>query len=219
MTTEEHVTSMLYMPDVLRWQADEGQKRRTLELALVSAIDRIANTYDFPFAVNTTTFTTDGSATYVLRGTNSDCRDIVSMRKGNTIIERRLPREMDDILSRQTPSKAQYWVLTGVEDGHPKVTLYDTPNSGDTIEYRYRRRNIPVSDFPNEWAYVLHLVALEIVESRSPDFIGLQVTRDAQRALLEMRMHYSRTLGYQRLPLDPDWRSRNITRNRKYGYR
>ncbi len=192
------------------------------------AINRIVNRKRFNFSVGVSTVeTVAGETDYVLPGDNSDAVDIISIKYGDDLetLDKLGWMDQDDDLDRiDTSLVGVYgWARINDDDLSPQARLIGTPSvDGDTIQYRYRRKNIPFGDFPSEWTYVLQdsLMAClgNIGVGANGEMIRLGHTQAFNKSVTEMVDHYDKQSGPQPVKTDSATRNRNIERNAKYGY-
>lgn len=134
---------------------EEALKRHTIDV-----VDQIASVHDWAFVMAVDDDTTDGSSEYTLKGANNDCREIINIRFGQTsfeLLDKKSAVDMDEWLTGRDPSGTHWWYMSGrASGGFPKVTLVDTPASGYTIRYRYRKK-VKIDDFVDEFSYLFVL--------------------------------------------------------------
>lgn len=121
---------------------------------LDSAVKEIVLAYDWNFAYDeaTTTSVAD-QADYTFEGNNSDCRDIINIRWGDseTVLDE-LNFLQDDRRTEGTEGSNVYgYILFKREDNFPVVTIRGTPDSAETIKYRYRRKDITLAELPDSF--------------------------------------------------------------------
>lgn len=162
MTTDDLVKLVEVLPAIKAIQG--GPDRTDIEKYATFVANEVATEFDWDFVVSDASFTTtDSTAEYTLTGNSNDCRDVINLRfadaDGTTIkVLRRLrPVDMDSFQSERSITEIGWWYVSGrSRNGFPKVTIVGTPDSDeDTIYYRYRRKNISVEDFPDEFGSVL----------------------------------------------------------------
>lgn len=219
MTLTDLVSNLLRKPVVIgKKLMPESEKKDLLKEEAKKAVDRLNALYDFPFNRGEATFTTSGSVVdYTLKGLNSDCREVKFMNFGanKTPIEKM--READynrKYANTVTPTTIAGWYPAGEAEGFPAITLIGTIGDGTEITYVYRKKNMGVEQWPEEWLYVLDDMTLSMA-------FPTETTLEAKskRSLKEMVEKYERPAG-EESPIiqSSEWTKRNIERNRKYGY-
>ena len=197
-----------------------NQKRKDLGLYALNIADEVATEWDWGF----TTGETDESsvanqATYTLKGKNNDCRDIINVRviadgaDGWTLLVEYSQTDMDELLSNRSADGMSMWTPDGRDaNGYPKIKIFAAPSSADwTIRYRYRRNNISISDFPDEFTRVLQSALL----SKFLPSYRIVYTKD----LNDMIERYAAIGGTPRtVRLGADVMLRNNRIGRDYGY-
>lgn len=191
------------------------EKRQIIEDYIEVALNEIVTSYEWDFVTDeASTVTVKDQAEYTLEGNNSDCRDVLNVRY-NTNLDLLLKRsaiDMDEFLHLRTHSTTNMWYPSGRDDGFPQITIVATPGAaGKTIKYRYRRSNVQLSEFPNEFSYVL---VSGIAKRLIPDFTPI-----FSQDLKKMIDHYS-GVGGESTParLDPTAIRRNNERSKLFRY-
>ena len=123
-------------------------------------LDEIVGAYDFDFTCKTYSdeSTVSGTSEYTIRGdSRKDCRDIISIRYGNIVLDRKRALDVDQIVSDEgTGSGVWAWSITSrSDDGYPVVKIINTPAETKTLNIRYRRKDVGLEEFPDEFGYVI----------------------------------------------------------------
>lgn len=196
-----------------------NEKADVIESYIPIALDKIFRDYDWQFVIKTADESlVEDQADYVLRGENDDCRDIVSILYGNTSygwvpLDKKNLVDYDIWVEYRNPTGVELWIPSGYSDtGFPKVTLVATPTDDSySIRYRYRRNDLQIDDFPDDFADVLiYGVALWLV----PDYVRLY--RDALSKMIERQE--AGGADDQPAHLDPVIRERNRNRSGRMGW-
>jgi hypothetical protein len=196
---------------------DEGYTRADVETMVNTfvpvVVGMIAVEHDWPFTHKTgTKSTTANVSEYTLEGDNNDCGDIMGIRygTGNGIVLNELNvLDTDRKLSSNdtaVDSTVYGFVKFGRSDeGFPNIKLYGTPETVETLTYRYRRNNISLVDIPNNFAFVVRdglLAQFDV--ALTPIFKG---------SLAKMASEYEiGGDGYSKMRLDPVISGGNIRR-------
>jgi len=138
--------------------------------------NEVAARHDWDFVLSQADKTTVADqAEYTLKGNANDCRDVVNIRyqadgvTSFSLLERKRPVDMDAFLSNRDVTGVGWWYVSGRDSsGFPKVTIIDPPAAaGETLRYRYRKNNIGVAEFPDEfWGVLLSCLIGKFVPSQ-----------------------------------------------------
>lgn len=165
------VDTVLMLPQIRAiGEVSVDDKRKAAEALFNSVKNDILITYDWPFAIyEATESTVADQASYLLKGAESDCRDIINVRYGDDdiLLDKRRRVDMDEYLDGRTISSVLFWMDDGYLDDYPKIKLVGTPSTaGETIRYRYRPKDVPLTRFPEQFekAFILG-IATGIVPS------------------------------------------------------
>lgn len=219
MTTNDLVNIVEAMPGIRIIEMVAANKRRAIQQLVPVALDEVVVSYDWDFATNVADEdTVANQAEYTLRGNNNDCRDIINLRYGTTsdgfvLLDKKRPVDMDDFVSNRTLTGIGWWIPFGrASGGFPKVKVFNAPSgSTNVLRYRYRRKDVSISEFPDNFKFVL---IGAIVKRLIPAFDVVY-----RRDLETMIDHYSMA-GGEDMParLDPVVVARNNEIARMHGY-
>ncbi len=180
-------------------------------------VDQVSMAFDWEFTLGVADQAmVAAQAEYELKG-NKDCRDIINVRYGSTsswaLLDKLRPVDMDAMLSDRTVTGVGWWYISGRStNGYPKITIVATP--GDvtkSIRYRYRKKDIGLGSFPEEFAPVL-IAAL--VARFIPAHTGIY-----EHEIAKMVDRYAVPGGEDNpAPLAAHIITRNNRRAQKYGY-
>lgn len=207
----------------------DDQKSAVIPAYAQSAIDRVAMRHDFNFSVaeKTDAATVVSQSDYTFTGNQDDCREIINIRytTDDVLLEKYEGVQYDvDLKYFYAPSTPQLWYEVQSVNGFPTVRIVGTPTTVEVLKYRYRRKNIPIEEYPDEWGFVLADFVLAMLADIWKNKDGQTVTYDfwgiAEKSMREMINGYRREGGGspKRIQLDNVARLANIRRNRKYGY-
>ncbi len=224
MTSGDFLELMLNLPRIVAWKAAKTPKQKLIRLISKSAADRIAADYDFDFVIGEGEETATDTNDYTLKGNSSDCRDVINVRYGdNSLLLNKWTREeVDDFLSNTTTVSGSttstvsptYFFVSSIENGFPRITIGGTVAAGQSIKYRYRRKNIKIREFPDEFLDVLQE---ETLSGIFPSDLALRSA--AERSRGQMIDDYNKRGGQdQRPPMSAAWRAKNRRRNRLHGF-
>lgn len=225
MNSGDFLTMMLNLPRIVAWGGAKNQKEKLIKLMSEIAANRIAAAYDFDFVMDEAEETAVvDTQTYTLKGNSSDCRDVINVRYGDNslLLNKWTSTEVDDFLSNTTTRSGSttstvsptYFFVSGIENGFPRITIGGTIAAGQTIKYRYRRKNITIHEFPDEFLDVLQE---ETLSGIFPGDFGLRGA--AERSLGQMIDDYNKRGGQdQRPPMSASWRAKNRRRNWLHGF-
>lgn len=215
MTEAQLEKIVLAYPVIQGMAGSPESKKETIRAFLPVVLDEIIMSFGWDFATDEADATSVAEqAEYVLKGNKGDCRAIVNVKFGSTptLIDRMSQVDMDELLVGRTITTVQYWVDDGITQGFPQIKLVDAPDTANlTIRYRYWKKNIGLSEFPNEWGGV---VASAVVKEMAPEYWPIY-----QSKLNDMKDKY-RPSGGEDNPakLDPHIVARNNTKDRLYGW-
>lgn len=166
---------------------------------------------DFDFAVDVCDYpggSVLSQADYVLRGNNRDCRSIINIRYGSSyyLLDQMRPVDVDEFLTNRTHTSTTIWTMVGREDGFPKIKLIDAPSTaGEVIRYRYFKKNIDVSEFPEEF---INVIISGVIAKFSPTYRAIHL-----KDLSDMISYYSPSGGEDNpAKQDPETVRRNNSR-------
>ncbi len=134
------------------------------------AVDEIVNSHEWSFVIKkTSTTSVIDQAEYTLSGANNDARTIINVSYDSNEIERWRARDVDWKLSgRATLTSVLGWYPSGrTKSGFPKIIIFGTPSAAKTIDYRYTRNNMTLTEFPSAYGYV---VASGVVKRLVPGY-------------------------------------------------
>lgn len=204
-------------PALQKWETPEGAKHATLQVTLLQQLRFIAQQHDFPFvmAVHEETLLADDMGLITLKGSNSDCRSVRSLRYGSNreLMTKMGDTEFDEISSYSDfmDGKIRYYQV-GEVSNFPQYQVLPIPDEDVLLTYRYRRGNLVVTELPDEWAHVLVAhVELDLMPEAKPFNI-------AQQYLMRMIDSYPESDDLDPIRTDPVWRKRNRERNALHGY-
>ena len=229
MNQEEFIKKVMAKPAFRAMQIEDGERMATVELFIPTAINKVANYYDFPFSIATDTDTTEaGVSEYELHGANDDCRDIIGIRydTGELELEEFTRGELDNKYGSldTVPSEPVLWVREGERNGFPLIRIVGADSvGGHILKYRYRRKNITAGEYPEEWEDVLINALMSILaDSYRVDggpFTFGDFERKFERSVSRMVSKYEKGSGSKRPALlGQEVRNRNIERNNLHGY-
>ena len=170
MNKNSLINSVLLLPVIRAVSMTEAEKRSGLEAQLPSITSKILYSYDWDFAVDEETATSViDQGSYTLKGKTNDARSIINIRYGSNLklIDKMRQVDYDEWSTGRTISTVIKWVPDGIHQGFPRIRLYSAPTaSGDAIKYRYRRKDITLSEFPDDFDYVFESgLAMRIIPS------------------------------------------------------
>ena len=210
--------SLLGIPD--------DQKSAAIQAYAQAAVDRVAMRHDFNFAIGETTDATVASQSdYTLHGNQDDCREIINVRYGDDdeLLDKYEGVQYDvDLGLFNAPTTPQLWYEIQAVNGFPTIRIVGTPTTVETLKYRFRRKNIPIAEYPEEWGFVLADFVLAMIADIFKSKDGQTVTYDfwgvAEKSMREMINGYRREGGGspKRIQIDHVARVANIRRNRLY---
>lgn len=222
MTSGELVDLVEVLPAIRGIVMKTTLKRTALTRHAARIADEVATRYDWDFVCDAADATSVADqADYTLTGNSNDCRDIINIRFKDAdsdhfvLLDKYRPVDMDEKLSGVDSSDSGVAAWTIKErnpNGFPVITLVGTPGtSGDTIRYRYRKRNISTSDFPDEFAAVLQYA---LITKLVPSYAAL-----AERKLQFMVDRYAAPGGdVNPAKLDAQLKLRNRERAGLHGW-
>ncbi len=222
MTVPELVKLVEVLPVIRANTLKTAAMHKALTQHASRIADEVATRFDWDFVCDVADETTVANqADYTLAGNNKDCRDIINIRyKGAgtaslTLLTKYRPVDMDERLSGADPNTGEVvaWIVKGrSSNGYPIVTFSASPGSaGDTIRYRYRKRNISMGDFSDEFAPVLQY---SLIAKMTPSYAAI-----AERELQFMVDRYAAPGGEANpAQLDAQLQLRNRERAGKFGY-
>ena len=207
----------------------DAEKTKAITEYARTAIDRIAMRKDFNFAVGTaSTVTVASQSDYTLKGNQDDCREVINIVYGSdaVLLDKVEGVQWDvDIELFESPSTPSVWYELQLDNGFPQVKIIATPSVADeTLAYRYRRKNIPIEEFPDEWAFVLVDVIMmtlaDVFKDKDERLVMYDFEGKAERSIRDMVNNYRKEGGGtpKRIQIDTVARLANIRRNQKYGY-
>jgi len=131
-----------------------------LQLHVKSALNAVsmAHEWDFSTKSDNSVTTVIDTTTYTMTGDDSNCQQVISINYGDdeTPITFVTQTKLREILSYSTPVAFQYWVVEGRGiDNSPRVKIVGTPNSAETLTYRFYLSDVDIADFPNSLDTVL----------------------------------------------------------------
>lgn len=234
MTKQEYTNVILARPAGQAWKGSATEKKKAVAVTIDTALNTIIVAFDFPFVLDQKIdeTTVADQADYVLKGNNSDARDIMSITFGsdNNLLDKKSTQEHDDWISGQSviPTDTGYWVPLGERQGFPLIKFVGTPSGETDFSYRYRKKNMDVDEFPDVWSGVLiaqveaELFGSAGMASSEKNFRTADPAlfmRTAEKKLMDMIDDYSREAGdQQNYPADLRTRNKNRRRNAKFGY-
>lgn len=218
MTSDQYVDKLIKRPLSNKWNASEDVMRSALTGAVETAVGRIASAYDFPFVIGVTSIVTIADEDeYNLKGDNSNARDIINIRYGS---DNKLLDKIDKEAADRKYSEAdalttvEEWIHIGEKNNFPLIQLIGIPLvAGTVILYRFRKKNILPNAIPNDFGWVVMLVAeAELFQST----LDNNLQRKAEKAINSMIDDYTRGGGEESpAPQDQEMISQN--RRRKLG--
>lgn len=241
MEVQGYIEALTSRPACVQWKADPGVKKKAIENALSETFHRLSAVFDWPFVLGEHYFTpTANEDTYILRGKDNDCRDVISVRNGTYLLKKTTIAAYDEFISSASytdesnqivstiPTTPAMWVLVGNVGGFPQIKICGPPATTSDVWYRYRRKNLTAKEWPDTWAYVLIVnVEASLFGSGAPYNADLQFRptdpawfdRRAERALYEMIDNFERGGGEDdSLPLSRKWKAKFRRRNRLHGF-
>lgn len=182
--------------------------------------NRIIMDHTWDFAVDTATENTVvGQASYTLEGNDADCRDIVNIRIGDgdgRVIEEFDRLELDRRLSTDDPNTNtnipidSYAKWGRSSDDFPIVQLYGTPQTVETLTYRFHKKDLSLQDIPGDFGYI-------VIDAVKAEF-DASLRGIAENSLNEMKArHTPGGDSFVRVRLDPTIEKGNRERNNMYG--
>ena len=208
----------------------ELDKAKFITASVSGAIDRICQTapdiFDFCQGRDTKTVVASTSD-YNLTGSDDDCAEVLSIRYGTELLLLEHLRQADYERKKTAGywfGSPSAWMDAGRKNQAPMITMIGTPEEDSSFEYRYRRNNLTIEEFPNDWYWVLVKVTLaELVamfKDKNGRVIQSNMPSEAAGAIMFMVSNYRRypeNKNWQ-MPADPVTANRNNKRNRLYGY-
>jgi len=203
------------LPRIQQIQVDPQTKKDVIDEWLQPTVDEIAAAYEWDFVLNETTLSggsVAAQAQYTLPGDSTDALEIVTIKYGSdeNILKKMHPIDIDEFLHKRSHSSTDFWVPEGRVNNFPRVRLVAAPAESSTqIKYRYRRKNIALSNLPDNFSRV---VAMGVARNLDENLNGLY-----EDALDFMIDNYTATQSNERVVhLDPmlvmknNWRSRSM---------
>lgn len=195
---------------------DDVERQEAINLLIDETVEEVATKSDWSFLlVEGSKATTAGTSDYVLEGgSNQDGRRLINLTygSGRRFIQKYDIVDVEYILSDVTdPSQVIAWAQIGEDGGFPKVRLFGTPSTADTIYYRMLKKNVKIEDWPEEWGSVIVYGVLSRIDMNfRPMYMD---------AIAEMRQRYE-VAGWSQQPpfLDNDVTSYNYAINAGNGY-
>ena len=192
-------------------------KKDVIDEWLQPTIDEISAAWEWDFVLDETTFpggTTTGTAQYVLKGANTNALEIITIKLGSdeNVLKKFHPLDLDEFLHGRSHSSTNIWIPDGRVNSFPRVRIVATPSESSTqIKYRYRKNNISLAEFPDNFSRV---VAMGVARNLDENLEGLY-----QKALDFMIDNYRATQVHERTAqLDPMIVVRNNRRARLIGW-
>ena len=208
---------MLLLPRIQQIQVDAQTKTDTVENWLQPTINEIGKAWEWDFVLYETLYTggsVSGTAQYALEGAFSDALEIITIKYGDdeNVLKKMHPIDMDEYLHNRSHSSTDFWVPDGRQNGFPLVRLVATPDeNGTQIKYRYRKRNISITEFPDDF---MRTVALGIARNLDENLNGLY--EDALEFMID---NYRATQVHERtVQLDPRLVASNNWKSSMHGY-
>jgi hypothetical protein len=185
-----------------------------IEFYTALAINEISTRFDFTFVIGRDTFDTIANQTdYEIIGISNDCRQCVSIWY-----------DLDDNGEVNDEENVEEWTEIGIQNGHPLIRLKDAPiTTGLTVDYKYRRKNVPINEFPDEWISTLIAVFMNVLTDAFKTEDGQTIfgsfDKKSEAAIVRMANYYRRSIGtYQRVQVDPETQNANRRRANLHGY-
>jgi hypothetical protein len=228
MNKDIYLNMVMNKPAFRAMQIEAGERTATAELYMQSAIDKVATYFDFPFAIAThTELTVAAQSEYEFHGANEDCRDIISIRydTGEMELEEYTRGELDAKYGsfESIPSEPVLWVRESDRNGFPLIRLVGADAvGGKNLKYRYRRKNIGINEYPDEWVDVLITAQMTIMMDafrvEGGPFTFGDFDRKFAKKISRMVSQYEKGSGSER-PALLGWgtMNRNIERNKLHG--
>ena len=157
MNERELKDIILSLPIVRGLELSANDKKKSVESIFPLALDEVTMAYDWDFTLDVATeLTVASQADYVLEGNSNDCRDIINIKYDGDLMDKMGQVAYDEFMLNRTHTSIDTWIPKGRKNGFPQVTIASTPLTADvSLEYRYRRKNITLADFPDEFDYVI----------------------------------------------------------------
>lgn len=206
------------MPAIKALSDDDSGKRSALRAMLPEVKKKVLYSHDWFFAIDEADESTVADqADYILHGNNMDCRDIINVRYGADadsleLLDKRSGIDLDEWLTDRSQTAVAVWTLAGLDHSFPKIKLVGAPSVSDyLIRYRYRKANVPDSDIPDDFSYLMITgLVSRLIPAYEPVF---------ERDLKTMIDHYSYGGGEDNpAKQDPLVVSRNNRRATKFGW-
>lgn len=197
---------------------DVQEMRDAVRRQVTDIVGQVITAHDWAFTLGVADKTTVANqAEYELKGSNKDCRDIINVRYGSgtsfRILDKLRPVDMDEMLTDRVVSGIGWWYVKGISsNGYPIVTIVSTPaGATDTIRYRYRKKDLGIGAFPDEFSPVL---VYGVTARFVPEYYSVY-----ERELDKMIDRYSAPGGEDNpAKLAPRIVRRNNRRGQLYGY-
>lgn len=185
--------------------------RNLIDPAIARAAVKSDGRFTFATDIESVTLTDTNNKVEVF-GNNDDCRDVYTVLwdTNEAVLRYYTEFERDVSFSGVAVSGAVGWTRRPTPEGDaPIIEIIGTVKSGDTLKFRYVRKDLVFSDWPTPWHYVLRDQILGQANSR--------FKAQAKLSLREMIDFYKSPArgSVQALP-DPTTRAANYARSKKY---
>lgn len=146
------------MTPTAREMGDKNYWKQTVKSILPSVLNEVSVAHSFDFVMDSYSLTWD-TTTETLTGNNNDLLEVQTIRYGTPYRVLAHVRKID-ILERVesggTLGGVKAWYQSGVDNqGFPKITLVDAPSASATATVDYRKKNVPLADWPDDFEWVL----------------------------------------------------------------
>ena len=158
MITQSQIVDAVHIAPQARALGDRNYWKNIVSNLLPVVLTRIATSHSFDFVMNSQSFTwTANEQGVALHGVNEDLLEVVSLKHGTTVLQKMRKADAIDVLSNgNSLGGVKMWYQDGVDnDGFPKITLADLPSEDETVVIDYRRKNIELSQWPDDFAWVI----------------------------------------------------------------
>ena len=226
MTEKELVTMIMESPEFKvvyeGAKLEPRQAEKAVETRYPVVLAQVSNEYPWKWAIGIDDeLTVANQSDYTLEGAGGkDCEDIINIRFATSstptsfkVLGEMSSVEMDHYDEDHAMSSPEKWILLRYDkDRFPVFRLFDSPAStGDTLRYRYRRRNVGITAFPPPFDEVFRLA---MMAQFMPSYVRRYVAEIAK-----MVKRHDPELGSEDMArLGKHLEARNRSRNGKYGY-
>jgi hypothetical protein len=205
-------------PEIRIIQLPPEDKQEAIQSYIPIVVDEVSMANEnFDFATDVCDYTGGtvlNQADYTLRGNNNDCRAIINIRYGSDydLLDEMRPVDLDEYLTDRSHTSTTIWVSHGRVDGFPRIKLVAAPTAAaEAIRYRYFKKNIPLTSFPEEF---INVIISGVISKMVPEYKAIHL-----KDLSDMVNRYSPSGGADNpAKQDPETVRRNNSRFDRQGW-